>query len=88
MNNTKEGSTDLGFGMSALYRITVLGKLSDDLTEKLYDMEISHYQYRNKHFSVIQGILPDQAALSGILNILYDMHFTVLSVKRQKRKES
>jgi hypothetical protein len=32
--------------------------------------------------TTLRGELGDQAALAGVLNTLYEMHLTVLSVKR------
>jgi len=34
-----------------------------------------------KYVSTLIGKIDDQAALSGILNMLYDMHITVISVQ-------
>jgi hypothetical protein len=31
--------------------------------------------------TILEGHLPDQAALSGILNTLYEMHLPLLSVE-------
>ena len=31
---------------------------------------------------MLEGELSDQAALAGVLNTLYELHLTVLSVKR------
>jgi len=82
MNDLKEDQLELGFALPGYYKIAVLGKLPEELSDRIYGMKISHYQCEEKQVSVLKGILPDQAALSGVLNMLYDMHITVLSVKR------
>jgi hypothetical protein len=37
--------------------------------------------------TILSGELDDQAALAGVLNILYEMHLTVLMVKRMENSE-
>jgi hypothetical protein len=51
-------------------------------------MEISHHKREGQTYSILKGSLPDQPALSGVLNMLYDMHYTVLSVITVKDKPS
>jgi hypothetical protein len=33
-------------------------------------------------FTTLEGVLSDQAALAGVLNTLYELHLTVILVKR------
>ena len=65
----------------AIYRIRVRGKLDANLADRLEGMHIENLAQSNgKVESVLEGRLLDQAALSGILNKLYDLHLPVMSV--------
>jgi hypothetical protein len=65
----------------AIYRIRVRGLLDADFSDRLEGMHIENLaQNDGKVESVLEGRLPDQAALSGILNNLYDLHLPVMSV--------
>jgi hypothetical protein len=65
----------------AIYRIRVRGKLDTNLADRLEGMHIENLAQSNgKVESVLEGRLLDQAALSGILNKLYDLHLPVMSV--------
>lgn len=65
----------------AVYRVRVCGCLDANLSGKLEGMHIENLtQNDGKIESVLEGLLLDQAALSGILNKLYDMHLPVMSV--------
>ena len=65
----------------AIYRIRVRGKLDINLADRLEGMHIDNLAQTNgKVESVLEGSLLDQAALSGILNKLYDLHLPVMSV--------
>ena len=66
---------------SAIYRIRVRGRLDTNLADRLEGMHIENLvQSSGKVESVLEGRLLDQAALSGILNKLYDLHLPVMSV--------
>lgn len=73
---------NIKFYEKAIYEIKVNGKL-DNAWVKLFDgMNIDVIQVsENRFISTLTGLIYDQAALSGILNSLYDRHFTVVSVK-------
>lgn len=76
-------TSNFSFSKSAKYRIKVLGELSLEYSERLGGMKIKVQEKLNmKPITVLEGNLRDQAALSGILNTLYQFHLTVLSVKR------
>ena len=65
----------------AIYRIRVRGRLDANLAERLEGMHIENLvQDNGKVETVLEGRLLDQAALSGILNKLYDLHLPVMSV--------
>ena len=66
----------------ATYRIRVQGHLKDDWMDLLGDMRIvPNANDKGKKVTTLIGHLPDQAALSGVLNTLYDRYVPVLSVE-------
>ena len=65
----------------AIYRVRVRGRLDADMSARLEGMRIETLTNDDgKTESVLEGHLLDQAALSGILNKLYDLHLPVMSV--------
>jgi hypothetical protein len=65
----------------AVYRIRVRGRLDADRSDRLEGMHIESLARDNgKVESVLEGRLPDQAALSGVLNKLYELHLPVMAV--------
>jgi hypothetical protein len=66
---------------SSHYQIVVLGELgsnwADWLGEVLFD---SCYQSNNSGMTTIIGAVPDQAALRGLLNKLWDLNLTLVSI--------
>lgn len=65
----------------AIYRIRVRGRLNADRSDRLEGMHIeSLARDDGKAESVLEGRLPDQAALAGVLNALYDLHLPVMTV--------
>ena len=65
----------------AIYRIRVRGRLNDALSDRLEGMFIENLARSDgKVESVLEGRLLDQAALSGVLNTLYELHLPVMSV--------
>jgi hypothetical protein len=69
------------FDQPANFRITVLGHLVDEWTDYLRGMTIDNFFHKETPVAAITGRLPDQAALLGVLNTLYDSHITVLAVE-------
>jgi hypothetical protein len=66
----------------AYYKIVVHGSLNHSWSSRLGGMSISKNKYSNKEVeSILIGQLLDQAALSGVLNALYEMHLPVISVE-------
>jgi hypothetical protein len=64
------------------YRICVQGFLDESLSERLGGMRISTSRGENKEpVTTLFGLMVDQAALAGVLNTLYEMHETLLSVE-------
>ena len=69
------------FDQPASYRITVLGHLGAEWTDYLLGRRIDNLADRETQVAAITGRWPDQAALLGVFNALYDSHVTVLAVE-------
>lgn len=83
MNDCEEiKSSDFGFDTAAIYKIKVIGKIPTNRSDCFSGMSLHYFDCDENTISILRGVLPDQAALSGVLNALYDMHFSVLSVKK------
>jgi hypothetical protein len=71
------------FDRPANYQISVQGRIDPTMSDLLGGMAISLDTVQADHpVTTLYGELVDQAALSGVLNTLYELHLTVLSVKR------
>jgi hypothetical protein len=69
--------------MPEIYRIRVHGKLDPRWSEWLASMSIvSDRTTDGRPAVVLTGQLPDQAALRGVLNRLWDLNLDVVSVTR------
>ena len=65
----------------AVYRIRVCGHLEATWSDRLEGMEICEARGLDGEMeTTLAGRLADQAALSGVLNTLYELHLPVLSV--------
>ena len=66
----------------ATYRIRVQGRLDDTWADRLGGMAITSTSTKEKlPVTLLVGHLIDQAALSGVLNTLYELHLPLLSVE-------
>lgn len=64
------------------YRIRVQGQIDNKWTDNLGGMSVSFGASLGKPpVTVLIGHLTDQAALSGVLNTLYDLQLPLLSVE-------
>lgn len=71
------------FDLPATYQICVQGRLDETSSDLLGGMTIyPATEEADPSVTILQGELRDQAALAGMLNALYEMHLTVISVKR------
>ena len=78
---TKNTSSKFSFVKPAVYKIKVLGDLNASWTERLGGLQINVQKSGDKGpVSVLIGQMNDQAALSGVLNTLYENHLTIISV--------
>ena len=65
----------------ASYRIRVRGRLEVKWSDRMGGMRISNtFGADGSPETKLEGWLEDQAALEGILNTLYELHFPLLSV--------
>ena len=73
---------NITFGGPVDYRITVKGALSRQTIECLQGMRGStKNRLDGAVLTQLDGRLQDQAALSGVLNTLYETHVTIVSVE-------
>jgi len=80
MNTDKNFST-LNYYSPAHIQIEVKGILDKKLTDYLGGLNISWLTDRNKlKISRLEGEIPDQTSLMGILNSLYIMRFPIINV--------
>ena len=72
-----------GFDSQASYQIDVEGQIPVHWRNRLQGMAVTECsQDSGRPTTTLVGELPDQAALVGVLNTLYDLHLPVLSVVR------
>ena len=72
----------------ARYRIRVHGHLESRWSSHLGEMEIARsYTRDDQPVTILTGILIDQAALSGVLNTLHDLHMRLISVENLDEPE-
>jgi len=66
------------------YRICVQGCLDESWSERMGGLEVQ--STLENATTTLTGSLPDQAALSGVLNTLYDLQLPVVSVELLRRE--
>jgi hypothetical protein len=70
------------FDLQAMYRIRIKGYLNGSWSDRLGGMEIKVIERaEGAPETILVGWLPDQAALCGVLNALYNLRLTLLSVE-------
>jgi hypothetical protein len=77
--------TTISMSSPAIYRIRVCGKLDAGLAKRLDGLNLSEEPAPDladggRPISVLVGRLVDQAALSGLLNSLYELHLPLISI--------
>jgi hypothetical protein len=83
---TPQGRKRFAFDRPGNYRIRVLGFLDESWSEKLGSMHITACSLKDQEGPVTElvGKVRDQAKLAGVLNSLYELHLTLLSVEYLK----
>ena len=79
---TQPGGELRAFDGPATYMIVVDGLVARDLSDRLQGMAISQSVETGATRSILIGELLDQAALAGVLDSLYELHFTLIAVER------
>lgn len=80
MKNIDPKLAQLKFSTPAFYRIKISGIVDENFGDYLGGMEITNIDFE-KSITTLNGKMKDQAALSGVLNTLYDLRFTILNVE-------
>ena len=72
----------LKFEKPATYRIRVKGHIDDSLIDHFGGMVITRaFTADSQPITILVGHLSDQAALSGVLNEIYELHLPLLTVE-------
>ena len=80
------GGVLLTMGGAATYQIIVQGAIDPSWTSRLAGMNISERRSDDGDINtILVGRLADQAALSSVLNTLYELHLPVVSADCLKR---
>jgi hypothetical protein len=66
----------------ATYRILLRGFLDKDWSDRLNGLTISTTAEQDESFTILEGPLEDEEALSGVLSTLHDLGYSLLSVDR------
>ena len=73
----------LPFDSPAIYQIIVQGQIDPTWSDHLEGMTIHSVTVKSgPPLTTLEGELSDQAALAGVLNALYELHLSVVSVQR------
>jgi len=71
-----------------IYRIVIEGRVAASFSARLENMQITESRADDGIVTTtLVGRLSDQAALSGILNTLYELHTSVISVTCLDRQD-
>ncbi len=66
----------------ATYQIMVQGKVEPNYLNRLNNLSVAHSEIEGETFSTLTGKIADQEALSGIISILIDHQYSVVSVMK------
>jgi len=66
----------------ATYQITVKGEVDPAFIKRLTNLSVSHTKTNDQIISTLTGDISDEEALNGLLNILYDHQYSVISVMK------
>lgn len=83
--SSDESSSDPGstFDAPAAYQVTVKGIIAQEWSARLEGMTINCLILNNDTpLAILTGELTDQAALTGVLNTLYELHLPLIAVNR------
>ncbi len=84
---TNKNEFEFRFQKPAMYKIKVQGELKEKWSERLQGLQINIEKSPGKKpVSILVGQINDQAALSGVLNALYEFNMTIIAVHMLKSK--
>jgi len=63
------------------YRILLRGFLDKDWSDRLNGLTISATAEEDESYTILEGPLEDEEALSGVLSTLHDLGYSLLSVE-------
>jgi len=66
------------------YEIRICGHLDETYTHRLEGLSLHHEVISGKPFTVLSGVLSDQAALYGVLNKLNAMGLSLTDLRQQE----
>ena len=76
-------SKPLPYDLPATYQIIIEGRIDTTWSDILEGMKVSQVTLDDyPHCTSLEGELIDQAALVGVITTLYEMHLTIILVKR------
>jgi hypothetical protein len=85
MENTQKEKQPI-FEGPGCYRVVVSGYLNGRMAERVGFMRITERIVGDKEQrTTLEGVVRDQADLSGVLNTLYEMHLPLVSVEYLSR---
>jgi len=85
---SKNNIPKFSFISPSVYKIKVHGDLKSSLSERLVGLQIAKKNPEDlDSVSVLIGQINDQAALSGVLNALYENNITIISVNMLKNSD-
>jgi hypothetical protein len=82
--NDKKASASLTDDTGISYEIKVRGHVDGHWSDWLGGLEITQDEQGNSHLT---GVIPDQAALHGVLNQIRNLGLTLISIAPQKKEE-
>jgi hypothetical protein len=69
------------YDQPGIYAVHVAGRVDSSWSDRLGGLTITCNEEGGQIVSVLKGWLPDQAALFGVLDALYNAHYPVLFVR-------
>ena len=78
-----EPKKSFSFNQPGSYRIRVQGLLDESWSDRLGGLRIKGSNLKDQESTVTElvGKVRDQAELAGVLNTLYELHMTLLSIE-------
>ena len=76
-----EKNSSISLDTRSIYRITIQGRLDPTWITDMCDMRVRHENHKGQSsVTTLTGELVDQAALLGILNVVYNLGYPLLSL--------